>query len=168
MTTYLHLLINISKSFSTHLSHSQSLPMLKTKMAIKILFLIAIAAFAGAVVNGRSIPVQKSAADVQTAFYHFHFPPYGSHFGGFGGGGAGTGFGGVGAGFSGSPGGAGAGLGAGGFDSGTGSNFGGGDGSDGIGSLKGGANANAGDANASAGGASGGALGDGNEGGMIP
>ncbi|EYU27770.1 hypothetical protein ABFS82_13G126200 [Erythranthe guttata] len=144
-------------------------------MAIKILLLVAIAAFAVAV-NGRMSPAGKSAADVQTAYFRFRFPPYGIPFRGFRGG-VGARFGGaVGAGIGGRPGSGGAGgvgfggrtgsgeggLGAGGFDRGDGWGFDGGDGTGDIGRLKDGAGAGNGTS------VGGGSLGDGSEGGLLP
>lgn len=109
-------------------------------MAIKILFLVAIAAFASAI-NGRSLPFGKTATDVETTFLHPHFPPYRGAFGG-----AGAGFGGFGAGFGGryGNGGVGGGFGGrhgngrlgGGFGNGDESSAGGGAGTGGIGSLE--------------------------------
>ncbi|XP_051125190.1 glycine-rich protein 5-like [Andrographis paniculata] len=77
-------------------------------MVAKIIFLLALAAVAGTI-RGRTLPEGNAAgADVQTAFFHHHIPPYGGAFGGYGGG-----FGGIGAGFGGK-------LGSGGYFGGSG------------------------------------------------
>ncbi|GFP90176.1 hypothetical protein PHJA_001161500 [Phtheirospermum japonicum] len=111
-------------------------------MAIKIVFLVAIVAFAAAV-NGRALPADKNAADLQAAFYHFHFPRHGGFRGG-----AGIGFGGV----AGRPR-------TGGFTGrGGGSSFDGGAGTGDDGSLKSGGGGKRG----------GGTVDDGVEGGLVP
>ncbi|PIN13592.1 hypothetical protein CDL12_13791 [Handroanthus impetiginosus] len=116
-------------------------------MAIKILFLVAFIAAMASFIYGRTLP----AADMNTAFFHHHFPRYGGAFGGFRGG-AWPGFVDVGGGFgSGGPGG--------GFGNGGGSSLGSGTGGDvgtgGFGSLE------SGGGNSGGGRVSGGALGDG-------